>query len=363
MAFFCLTITVIVYLLFLLSEKSIKQKQISSFLMIIGIIVLTLFIGLRDNPDIDIDFQSYQQIILQGSSHYYYEHIELLPRLYINIIHNFGLPYFWWFIMMAFSLSLPFLILAKKTDVHKISIVYLGFIFLYFSFSMNCVRQGVAMMYFLCAVTYLQENYRKYFILFLIIAFCFHKSSILWSVLLLLSYFRLDSFKSKKIFIFILITALFCLSLSFAISNISHILTYIGYGDKINNAIAQTKDIEIGSGLGILFRYIRWLLLLIFIPIISEHYNKRFLMQLYLIFIIGMCLDIVTMRTIILNRIALYPQMVELLLYPYLIDYTAKLSKGRFLIIRPVLFIQFLILVFSISKYFSAWNFQTLHII
>lgn len=362
MTLFCLIIILFVFSIFFLSERIIT-KQISAFLMIIGIIILSFFIGLRNNPGIDLDFQSYKLIVLQGCSHYYYEHIELLPRLFIDITNYFDLPYFGWFIMMAFSLSLPFFILFKQKNVHKLSIVFLGFIFLYFSFSMNVVRQGVAMMYFLCAVTFLHDNKRKYFILFLIIAYYFHKSAILWMPLLLLSYLKLDNLSTRKIILFILIISTICIFLGFAISKMSSILNMIGYGDKINAAIAQTEDIKRGSGLGILLRYFRWMLIVFFIPIISKHYNKQFLMQLYLIFIIGMFLDIVTMRTIILNRVALYPQMVELLLYPYLFDYTTKQSKGFFMIIRPMFLLQFIVLFYSILKYFSTWNFQTLSII
>ena len=129
--------------------------------------------------------------------------------------------------------------------------------------------------------------------------------------------------------------------------------------DRLQHRLQSGADvgvIKVGSGFGIILRYIRWLFICIYLPrIIKNHPNKSELRILFLIFIFGMTMDPFTMFEIGFSRIALYPKIVELLLLPYLVEYCKQRRKGYQLLLF-ILISQMVIQGYLIGVYFSEWE-------
>ena len=156
--------------------------------VIAGMAVFSLWVGLRYNVKSDIDFEGYWNIVENGSSDFYYYHLEKIPKLCVDIVNNVGLPTSVWFIMMGAFLAFFTTFAARRFNGKYLFWLFLFFLLLYLTFDMNVIRQGVALSVMLCAFTYISERKWKRYLFFVFLAFCFHRSSIIWAPVYLLTY-------------------------------------------------------------------------------------------------------------------------------------------------------------------------------
>lgn len=355
-------IPIILFITFLFYYGSSKSLVNGKSLLfqgstILAIILFSLLVGLRYNNVIDADFESYCLIVELGEKHYYYNHIEFFPRLIIDIVNRFSFPVYYWFITMGTSL-IYFLVLALRNEYKKhIAWVFLWFVLLYLSFTMNVMRQGVALTAYLCAITCVPNRKWKEYILFVGIAFCFHRTSIIWSPLYLLTYLDWEN-KHWRYYSLLAISVVVVFgALSIFITKLSFVFDIMNMSDKIENVkdVGRAEDIEIGSGLGILFRYIRWGAVFITSLIIARINNDRSLYILLGIFLIGIVMNPFSMLNIAAGRVGLYLQIIEILIYPYIYGSVNKLKYG--VLLKILMIIQLMVLTGQSVVYFSKWNF------
>lgn len=363
MTVFCILITLLITFVLRRSSSIASNNRQNAFYnvpTIFAMVLFSLFVGLRYNPVIDPDFLGYWMVAEEGDSCFEYYRFEPLPRFLASMLLLFNMPPSAWFIVMGFFLISFTLFAASRQKYPCYHIVFLFFVILYLSHNMNIVRQGVALSAFLCAVTYISERNWKKYLLFMVIAFGFHKSAILWLPLYLLSYLDWDKdIVTKYLLIFIGITGVM-MGFLFVVQKFTFIFELINMASALE--AVETNDMmeneTVGSGIGIVLRYVRWVILIFVVPRVALQTHDRNLMILFAIFIIGFVMDIFTMYFILTSRIALYPKIIEILLYVYLfkpaiLNHHIPVMK----VIRPVLYIQILAMTYSLCNYFAEWNF------
>ncbi len=365
MAIFCIIIIILITLYFKKAD-SLYNKNVNTVKAktstLAGIIIFSLWVGLRYNPGIDEDFMNYWDVARYGAKFYEYHRFEFIPQRIADIVQLFHLHPSWFMILMGLALISFTVFAALRLSKAYIAYVFIGFILLYLKFDMNGLRQGVAMSIFLCAITYIKEKNWKCFLLFMLIAFGFHRSAIIWTPVYFLTYLNWEQHNKG-----ILITLIICIvavmsSLLWLIQHFTFIFEIMNMERKVSNGNVDFIEYEsVSSGIGVFLNYTRWLFLLLFIPKVARLSEDKGLYIYMGIFIMGAVLYTFGKEYLYISRVALYPQIAEIILYPYLFDFSKKhLIKN--ILLRPMLIIQVIAFTYAIGDYFSDWRFIGIHI-
>lgn len=324
------------------------------------IFIFSFVNGIRNNDGVDVDFLQYQEIVSGGKLHYYYEHMEFFPRLFIDFIHEFNLYTYVWFILMAFVLIVLLIISNRCSNWRYLIISVFSFFLLYLPLYNGIIRQGCAVTCFLCAITYIGKSEWKKYLFFIVVGFCFHRSSLLWAPVYFLSLINTSKITKTKVMTIFLIGFSIAGALAWLANAFGDLLLLSSYANGVESvAEGQTEEIALGSGYGIILRYIRWIVLLILIPKAAQLYGRG-LWMIYFVFIIGVSIDYGTMFSIQLSRVACYAQTSEILLFPFLYGYSKQCKRNSRFLIRSVLLVEFLLYSFTFMEYLNKWNFVKL---
>lgn len=371
MGLFCLLY--LIFVLYLYKKASIQKVRSNKFIIIPGkamlaIALFSLLVGLRYNDTtVDPDFMGYWDLAKYGLSDIRlqreYDRFELIPRLLYDILFAYKLPPSVWFIVMGAVFAFFPTIAAVRINKRNLPVIIGGLLLLYLPFAMNGIRQGAAIAIFLCAITYIEEKNWKIFFILMAIAFGFHQSSIIWASVYLFAYFNWR--RRAKFYYFVIggVVIVVFGALSFFLQNFGIVLTAMGQEGAVQ---AYGVDFMVteddGSGFGVVMRYIRWFLLLVYIPLIAKKDSDNRLYIIFAIFIIGAVMDVFSMYSILLSRVALYPKISELLLYPYLFDYIRKneynmKEKVPVTLMKVIMFLQVTFLTYVLYSYLDRWHF------
>ena len=279
--------------------------------------IITLY-SLRDGVGTDfysyqIDYLRYQEITIKeyaskhfsGDSEYYCEiGFFLLNKIAPSYV---GLQF-----IVAFLMC--FLIFKSVTNIkdkysHPLSLYI--FLCLNFSYSMNGIRYVVALSFILLGYTYLSQNRIKYFVVCVICASLFHKSS-----LICLPFILLKNFNSNKINRIRDILVLgFIFSFPLLVELLLTMASYIPVFERyFNSAIYSLNKSDISSK--------RWLLHIIpvLIPILFFSKNKirqsRQYKTMFLIYLLEFPFRNIGLYNEWYGRLARIPQVIEMLLVP-----------------------------------------------
>lgn len=337
-----------------------KKKIWTTMPFYILLILFSYIVGTRYM--VGMDYEQYLSIVELGENHYYYESMETLCRFFIDIVNDFNLKFYWWFILMSF-VQIFFIAIAVKDNLKKaFPWIILCFFMLYISFYMNAIRQGAALSCFIYAVSFIKDRKLYYYLAFIFIGSLFHRSIIFW----LPTYWFLNKeiFYSIKTQYIILCSSVLLLPIlmSKIIQMLMPIIGLIGYEGQANTLVNKSEvDIVMGSGLGILFRYIRWITIISFYNKLKSFIGENIFIPLYNLFFIGVILDAATMDIIILNRIVIYGGIFEIYILGLLFYYATK-SKNILekIIIFTILLLQIILSFFPLFtgtfKWFTIWD-------
>jgi len=237
------------------------------------------------------------------------------------------LEFYWWFILMALS-QIFFLARSIRGELVKVfPWVIFCFLVLYLLFFMNGARQGAALSCFLCAVSYAQERKLWPYIVFFSLGFCCHSSIVVW----LPVYWILNRelFPNIKIqYLLLVISALILPTIiEKTIELTRQYWVLFGYGYQADNYEGDEADIIMGSGLGIMLRYIRWCIIIFYYEKLKGYYGSKQFILFYNLFFIGICFDYSSMFNILLSRVFMYGTFMEIVILPYLLFYLKKSKK------------------------------------
>lgn len=219
-----------------------------------------------------------------------------------------------------------FLSLAIRDQSKNVvlSIIFL-FMIRYYFLTLNIVRQGIAMSILLYSLKYLKEKKYKRYILFVLLASCFHQLSLIYIPLI---YVYNINFKKKKSYALILIYGLMVAVAFFLI------MKYTKYGKYVNSKF---------NGHQLLIHELILETVLLFMCFynkkninFNEGYEKIYLMFLLISFIVSSLSFVIPVA----DRITWYFYLTDIFLIPILINKT-KNRKEKML---------FLVVLFTITS-------------
>ena len=321
--------------LFAVSQKNKKAKYA---LIALGFVILLLMLGLRYN--VGTDYPRYLSRYTLAKDFTFEEIMTKYKDPFVTLVYSIFSKitnggYFVFFLYGALSL-VPIYLASKVKDFKNLPYLVLAFCFICLPFSMNGMRQGVALSFTVLAVTLLTNKKIKSGIASYIIACLFHFPAL---VLLpyLATYGICKKLKKSTLWPNIIITAVISIVVLFFLGNI---LSMLGLGAY--KYIANKISISDISFISIL-PYIPILLA----PIVLNKKRVRelpeninFYNQLvysgFVLFIIGTAAQY-------LGRLSLYFIIFSILTIPTLIDH---IENEKFRKIVRILFVLYLIAFF-----------------
>ena len=264
---------------------------------------------------------------------------------------------------MAFT-QMFFIGIAVKDNYKKAFpwIVYCFFL-LYISFYMNGVRQGAALSCFICAATFIKERKIYHYLAFIFIGSLFHKSTLIWLPMYWIV--NRELFKDNKLQFIIFFISIWVLPTIFTLilQKALPVLDLLGYGDQAATlGNDNDADIAVGSGLGVMFRYLRWIIIIAYYNKLKAFIGKETFIPLYNLFFIGILLDAATMQIIALNRMVMYGAVFEIFILGSLFYYMTK-TKNQLdrIIIFTILILQTILTLILPStigsfKWYTIWD-------
>lgn len=361
---YILLIALSVFFAWQAKEISVKKnKQIwetAPFYMLL--LTFSFIVGTRYL--VGTDYEQYMSIVEGGENHFYYETLEFLSRFFVDVVNVLNLKFYWWFIFMAF-IQMFFIEIAVKDNFKRVfPWIIFCFFLLYIDFYMNGVRQGAALSCFICAATFIKERKLYHYLAFIIVGSLFHRSILLWlPTYWILNRELIKNIKLQYISLFISILVMptmFVLVFQTALP----VFNFLGYGDQAVALLfkGQDADIAIGSGLGVMFRYLRWIIIIAYYNKLKAFIGKETFVPLYNLFFIGILLDAATMQIIALNRMMMYGSIFEIFILGSLFYYMTK-TKNQLdrIIIFTLLILQTilsLVLPSTIGsfKWYTIWD-------
>ena len=177
---------VIVGIIAYIWEKNINKKIISFILAICIILLISIFAGCRDE-NVGTDIHTYiKPVLISLSGHdlktvYKTANIEwgTLLLLYATKFWNYNLN------VALLLIQLPICILVvmyayKNREKQSAFIIIMAYICMIFGFTLNLMRQCIAMAFVLYANIYIREGKLKKFLLFIAIACMFHTTALIF---------------------------------------------------------------------------------------------------------------------------------------------------------------------------------------
>ena len=312
---------------------------------------------------VGVDYPEYQNIIELGKSHYYYENMEYLNRVLVDLINSLNLKFYWWFIFMAFVQIFFILIAVKDNFKQAFPWIVLCFLMLYLEFYLNGVRQGAALSCFICAATFIKERKLYHYLIFIIVGSMFHKSILVW----LPMYWIVNREFLKDIKIQYLIFFCSIIFLPILMNKIVNfalpVLSFIGFEDQARSLSDQDGGIiAVGSGLGVALRYLRRITIIAYYNKLKAFIGKELFVPLYNLFFIGIIFDAATMEIVYLNRMVMYCAIFEIFIFAALLYYMTKTKNQLDRMVIFVLFIPnfilyiFLPLATGLLRWYTIWD-------
>lgn len=196
---------IIIFISYLLAYAAQRTKK--KIFLVLLIVILTIVAGFRGST-VGIDTHSYYadiQARFPYSWHFREEGFRLVSNSIMDFTNNPQIV----FVFCAFVTNL--LIILRLWDFRedtRFSFVILLYLLLFYSDSMNIMRQYVAVALMFYGTRYLKKKKLLAFIPFLVIAFFFHRSSLLGVGYIAINLWVSFSKKQKKLFAIPMILAL-----------------------------------------------------------------------------------------------------------------------------------------------------------
>lgn len=312
----------------------------------VSIVSFSLIVGCR--WDVGVDYMTYYELASGLFSQHQLDRIEPLARYSAYIVYSNGLPFYVWFILMAF---LQYFFVIKSVDRDKGYLLFYAVLFYLcymLAFSMNIVRQAVAFTILLNAYNYIYRGKFLHYAIWCGIAALFHKSALLMLPFYFLANIKFNISAFHQILIMILCYVVGKSIISEIISTLSNLWVFMGYEGIVNRIEDQTKIIEMGGGLGIVFNYIKYAIVILYSEKLKETYSDCGFNVFYNLFFIGICIYGVTMMDMYLSRLSQYFLVCDIIVSSFLMHYLFKVKKTN---LNRLLGISLIILIVFISIY------------
>lgn len=354
--------SIIVYALILfgtifLLSKSVSNKRYSNTLTFLGLSFFSILVGCR--WEVGADYISYYEF---ASGLYTYDfqidRLEPIPRYLAKLTSETSIPFYVWFIIMAF-IQIYFLQKSlKKVYIPILSWGIFFFITMYLSEQMNIVRQGAAICICLYAYTFIKEKQWFKYVLLIVLASCFHKSALICLPFYFLGYINFTLSVPVQYLIFIVSSVISSVIIGYLMEKFAFVAAWISFDNTMDALKANQVQSKMGLGLGIIFYYIRYAILIFYSPQLSKKYAKYGFDFYYMLLFIYMCIYSACFTNILLQRVFLFFTYLNVIvlafLYHYL--YTQRKNDISFLLLIMLTIVQIVLYFYSGDPWEFIWN-------
>ncbi|MEE8097172.1 EpsG family protein [Acinetobacter baumannii] len=218
--------------------------------------------------------------------------------------------------------------------------LFVSYTYLIVVVSMNYIRQSVSISLILLALYFLLNNKPYKFIFLLFLAFLFHKTAIIFVVLLPVIYFK--NWKLRKLIFgtYILASIIF--------------ITYILYSAATNDASIYVSGNDVSSSgavFRVLFHFVPVALYLYFRDFFKEQYRSNIYILDYMVVLVVYCFCLAFIFSTLSDRFNLYLSFFDILIYTKIFE-ILSLKARIFLNIYLFLFFT---CTFYIWLNFGSW--------
>jgi transmembrane protein EpsG len=340
---------------------TLEDNRILNVFHWLGLILISFVVGYRYN--VGVDWGAYKNTFerLKSSESFFNNSYMEIGYLKINQwVIDMGWDYTAMFFIVAL-LSWFFIFISVPKKVLPLTIFFL-FTDEYFFWSMNGVRQFMAISIFLYAIKFILSKDLFYYIVFISLASLFHLSAL---VLIPLYFLPINKLYNQKIWLLLLIASIFMNKTSIVSSLIDTIFLVLAdyvpifkvYGEYANSENLLSKELHFGLG------YYLKLLTSFFIiffskDVIKKHPNTK---VYFILFFIGAIFTNVFMGIQIVTRFITYFNFVKPVALAFIVYYlwnrkTFSVS-ALVCLLYTVLFVK---AIYNSSNLCSPFNFTFL---
>lgn len=327
--FYILSFLVAIYFMNLFDKFHKKNhKIISSFFLIVVFLILTILSGTRYN--VGVDYSNYINMFKYKTYGYLDFGSRLLYKVSTYITNE---PQFIIILFAALTNFAVLMAIYRVKDKCKPSLVLASYLFIFFPFSFNIIRQSLAMAICFLAFTYLKESSKKAYLI-VVFAGLIHYSAFL----ILLFFVVYTKSNEKNIYKNILILSIIFIFGAFFylifIGNSGTSIKYGSYWQKISFSALEYNT---------LISYVPfWILILLFKKTVSNN-EENIYKILTTMYLVG-CLFEFIFSSSAISRIGLYFSFFIIYLFPLLLEKiednkSRNVIKGAYLIFLCAYFI------------------------
>lgn len=265
------------------------------------------------------------------------ERYEFLFQTITRALQGLGAHYSIFFGVWAF-LDVFLLYYALRNYQHLFP--YIAFFLIFGSYylpMMNAIRQGISGLIFLNSIQYIEQKKLGGFTVCFILAVLFHKLSIILFVFYPLLRYKDDWFKSIPLQLILFVVGVF---FSFHGEILLRLIEtpFVWFGEKMgyerysfdllfSDRFDRTQFGN-NTGLGI------WVKMLLTLPVIlmsrelKSYYRSSLFNMFYSLYFLGVILTLLLEKSIILNRVAMFFTIFQLIMLSVLAHYCLNIKKG-----------------------------------
>ena len=322
-----------------------KNKIIKNILLVISFSILVCFIGFRKN--VGTDYKAYANTYLSVKDMEWQDLFHLRLEPFVGIIYKLFSAlfsdYHWIYFMYGALALLPIYIANRLYNYKYLAFSMLAYCMFFLPFSLNGMRQGVAISFALLSFVLLIKERKKHAILSFILAVLFHNTTVIVVPFFLVSLLKKKEIRKEIVYYILIAVAMIISMLTFLKSFLDeHELS--SYGGYLSNM--SYDNISFAS-------IVSFLPVLIIIFLMARKYVKPIedVVRLRALFYIGMIFQIAGTLAQYANRIALFFLPSLILLVPIFLD-SIKNPLVRYAL--KILFIIYFIAYFVVQ--FVIWG-------
>lgn len=298
----------------------IAYRRFGSFkflsINLIPICIYSLFWGLR--YQVGVDYPTYMEAYNYGITEYF----EVGYLFIQGTLRALDLPYPFIFIVTSFIIICSVTLLAKGRNGKFLALLMLFFwssetIY----FAQNGVRQMLALSMIFVAIQHLTD--KKYYraVVFCLLAFSFHTSSVIYSFLVSFVYI-VTCVKEISVNKYVVLGAYLFMELSGKLVSlpdlpfVSDIIVNLGYENKLDMIDNYDWDVKVSSGLGVILRMFTNSVIILSqnrMLVDADRLKKIF----YWLFVIGAMLLPILSSNLVMNRILTYMVSANFVMYTF----------------------------------------------
>lgn len=316
------------------------------------IIFFSLFWGLRDH--VGTDYNSYCEIYDNPDFYHSIGQIELGFTLLIKSLKSLGFGnWSLFFICSLINVASIFSLARERDNNFAVLLMYFFFTSTLVLFATNGLRQMLAISLFFISFSAIgNESLKKnviVVILFAIIGFLFHKSSII-AFLLLTGFFLFPKIKINKHILSIIYICVYFVGIKYQSMFFSFFdnIELINYGHQLDKANQMMEDMVQNSfGIGSLIKLLLGICLIESKDTIYEQEDKR-LYYVYNLLLVGLMLECIFSGNNMLIRLIMYFTSLKIIVFTYVCYYHLFLINDKRLFSYLIIIMNFLVYIVSI---------------